>query len=36
VLGWEPSIRLEQGLANTYPWIASQVQQAAPVTVDGD
>jgi nucleoside-diphosphate-sugar epimerase len=36
VLGWEPSIRLEQGLANTYPWIASQVLQAAPVTVDGD
>lgn len=36
VLGWEPSIRLEQGLANTYPWIASQVQQGAPVTVDGD
>ncbi|MGA8443166.1 MAG: NAD-dependent epimerase/dehydratase family protein [Candidatus Sulfotelmatobacter sp.] len=34
VLGWEPSIRLEQGLANTYPWIASQVQQAAPVTAD--
>ncbi len=25
VLGWEPSIRLEQGLAITYPWIASQV-----------
>jgi GDP-D-mannose 3',5'-epimerase len=25
VLGWEPSIRLEQGLALTYPWIASQV-----------
>ena len=34
VLGWEPSIRLEQGLANTYPWIAAQVQQAAPVTAD--
>jgi len=32
VLGWEPSIRLEQGLANTYPWIASQVQQT--VTAD--
>src|ERR1700722_11350552 len=27
VLGWEPSINLEKGLANTYPWIASQVQQ---------
>ena len=25
VLGWEPSIRLEQGLAITYKWIASQV-----------
>ena len=25
VLGWEPSIRLEQGLAITYPWIASQI-----------
>ena len=25
VLGWEPSIRLEQGLAITYPWIASQL-----------
>jgi GDP-D-mannose 3',5'-epimerase len=34
VLGWEPSINLEKGLANTYPWIASQVQQAVPVTAD--
>jgi GDP-D-mannose 3', 5'-epimerase len=34
VLGWEPSIHLEKGLANTYPWIASQVQQAVPVTAD--
>jgi nucleoside-diphosphate-sugar epimerase len=25
VLGWEPSIHLKQGLALTYPWIASQV-----------
>jgi GDP-D-mannose 3',5'-epimerase len=25
VLGWEPSIRLEDGLAVTYPWIADQV-----------
>ncbi len=24
VLGWEPSIRLERGLAPTYEWIASQ------------
>ena len=35
VLGWEPSIRLEQGLSITYPWIASQVaRQAAPEMVD--
>ncbi len=34
VLGWEPSINLEKGLANTYPWIASQVPQAVPVTAD--
>ncbi len=35
VLGWEPSIRLEQGLGITYPWIASQVvPQASPETVD--
>ncbi len=26
VLGWEPSITLEQGLKPTYKWIASQVQ----------
>jgi len=26
VLGWEPSIKLEQGLRPTYTWIASQVQ----------
>ncbi len=25
VLGWEQSIRLEQDLGLTYPWIASQV-----------
>jgi GDP-D-mannose 3', 5'-epimerase len=29
ILGWEPSIRLEQGLAITYNWIAQQVQPAA-------
>ncbi len=34
VLGWEPSIRLETGLANTYPWIASQVTKDVPVTAD--
>jgi len=38
VLGWEPSIRLEQGLAITYPWIASQVvvHQPAREMVDAD
>ena len=25
VLGWEPSISLEQGLATTYEWISAQV-----------
>ncbi len=37
VLGWEPSIRLEQGLSITYPWIASQVsQKPALEMVDAD
>jgi len=27
VLGWEPSISLEEGLARTYPWIDSQVHE---------
>jgi nucleoside-diphosphate-sugar epimerase len=37
VLGWEPSIRLEQGLALTYPWIASRVvRQSAREMVDAD
>jgi nucleoside-diphosphate-sugar epimerase len=27
VLGWEPSISLEEGLARTYPWIEAQVRQ---------
>jgi GDP-D-mannose 3', 5'-epimerase len=26
VLGWEPEISLEEGLAQTYPWIEAQVQ----------
>ncbi|MGC9950699.1 MAG: NAD-dependent epimerase/dehydratase family protein [Bryobacteraceae bacterium] len=26
VLGWEPAISLEEGLARTYPWIESQVR----------
>jgi nucleoside-diphosphate-sugar epimerase len=29
VLGWEPSIKLEQGLKPTYKWIASRVQTGA-------
>ena len=29
VLGWEPSIRLRDGLARTYPWIAEQVNGGA-------
>ena len=33
VLGWEPSIRLEQGLAVTFAWIAAQVLSKAPASV---
>ena len=33
VLGWEPSIRLEQGLAVTFEWIAAQFLSKAPVSV---
>jgi nucleoside-diphosphate-sugar epimerase len=29
VLGWEPSVTLEQGLARTYPWIEEQVRECA-------
>jgi len=36
VLGWEPSIRLAQGLAVTYPWIASQVGQPMPEMAAAD
>ncbi len=28
VLGWEPEISLEEGLARTYPWIEEQVRRA--------
>jgi nucleoside-diphosphate-sugar epimerase len=30
VLGWEPSITLEQGLATTYKWIAAEVAKEKP------
>jgi len=33
VLRWEPSIRLEQGLAVTFAWIAAQVLSKAPVSM---
>jgi nucleoside-diphosphate-sugar epimerase len=33
VLGWEPSIRLEQGLTVTFQWIAAQVLSKPPVFV---
>jgi len=36
VLGWEPSIRLEQGLAITYPWIASRVVRQAASEMAAD
>ncbi|MFP5264532.1 MAG: NAD-dependent epimerase/dehydratase family protein [Blastocatellia bacterium] len=29
VLGWEPEISLEEGLARTYSWVEGQVRQAA-------
>jgi nucleoside-diphosphate-sugar epimerase len=32
VLGWEPSIRLERGLAVTFEWIAAQVRPKAPMS----
>ena len=33
VLSWEPSIRLERGLAVTFGWIAAQALSKAPVSV---
>src|SRR5690606_17145496 len=32
VLGWEPEISLEDGLAKTYQWIEQQVQESTLVT----
>jgi len=36
VRGWEPTIRLEQGLTLTYNWIASRVLSEAGVTSAAD
>ena len=36
LLGWEPTIRLEQGLAKTYNWIAARVPSEASVTSAAD
>ena len=33
VLGWEPSVSLEQGLERTYPWIEEQVRSFARAAV---
>ncbi|HKB70545.1 MAG TPA: NAD-dependent epimerase/dehydratase family protein [Thermoanaerobaculia bacterium] len=33
VLGWEPAVSLEAGLAKTYPWIETQVRAAAAPAV---
>jgi nucleoside-diphosphate-sugar epimerase len=32
VLGWEPRISLEEGIARTYEWIEAQVRQRAAVS----
>lgn len=37
ILRWEPSIWMWQGLAMTYPWIASQiVRKPSPEVADAD
>jgi GDP-D-mannose 3',5'-epimerase len=36
VLGWEPTIRLEAGLAATYNWIASQVSSKTAASAAAD
>ncbi len=33
VLGWEPEISLEEGLARTYPWIEQQVRKSVTMAV---
>jgi nucleoside-diphosphate-sugar epimerase len=33
VLGWEPSVSLEEGLAPTYTWIEEQVRASRPASV---
>jgi len=32
ILGWEPAISLQEGLARTYPWIEAQVRQQMGMT----
>jgi nucleoside-diphosphate-sugar epimerase len=34
VLGWEPRISLEEGLASTYTWIRSELARAGRVAID--
>jgi GDP-D-mannose 3', 5'-epimerase len=36
ILGWEPEISLEVGLARTYSWILSQLQKPVARLVSGD
>jgi nucleoside-diphosphate-sugar epimerase len=33
VLGWEPAVSLEEGLARTYPWIEQQVRKSVSMAV---